>query len=826
VGLISRCIIPFWCDQHRLSTRERLELFVQVCQAIHHAHQKGIIHRDIKPTNVLVSHHDGSAIPKVIDFGVAKATSRHDVERTLFTERGQLIGTPEYMSPEQAEMTGRYVDTTTDVYSLGVLLYELLTSMLPFESAALRMAGYDEIRRIIREDEPAKPSSRLSTPGDQATLVASNRQTKVSALARRVRGELDWITMRAMEKDRSRRYQSASELALEIERYLRDEPVVAGPPSAVYRLTKLIKRHKRAAGTLFAIVTALALGLGFSTTMFFRAESAREEAVSEARKAERINTFLQEMLGSVNPAEMGRDVTVRQVLDEAATNVETELDDQPQIQASVRSTIGITYAALGLYDSADPHLMAALATSRRELGNEHADVATGLYNLASLREMQGDYVEAERLFAEAVALRKKLFGEEHADVAAGLLRLGTVYSSRGRYAEAEPILREALATQRRLLGEQHSDVADGLNNLAILFQRQGKYAEAEPLLEQALALRRELFGEKHPHVASTLNELATLLQEEGKYAEAETVFREALSLRRELFGEEHPETAVSLGNLALVLRLHGKYAEAERFYREALATQRRIHGEEHPDLAANLHNLSTVLKIQGRYAEAEPLSREAVAMVKKCFGEEHPHAATCLATLAGLLAHQDKHAEAESLYLEALAMRQKAFGAEHAVIALNINDLAVFLHGRKRYEEAESRYREGLAMQEKILGGDHPDVARSLHGLASLLIERGETKEADLLLRRCLDIRKEALPEGHVLTAGASKLLGDILVGQGQYSEAEKHLVPSCSILEASTTLTTKKKREVFESVIALYGAWGKPAKAAEWRARLLEKGY
>jgi len=818
--------ITRFCDQRRLATRERLELFVQVCRAIHHAHQNGIIHRDIKPTNVLVVRQNGSSIPKVIDFGVAKATSRHATECTVFTEQGQLIGTPEYMSPEQAEMTGRHVDTTTDVYSLGVLLYELLTGMLPFDSSTLRMAGYDEIRRIIREEEAVKPSSRLSASGDQTIRVARNRQSTVSALSKGVRGELDWITMRALEKDRSRRYQSASELALDVERYLRDEAVVAGPPSTVYRLTKLIKRHKRAVGTLVVIVTALAVGLGFSTTMYFRAESAREQAVREAEKVERINSFLHEMLASVNPAEKGMDVTVRQALDEAATTVETELDDQPEIQAAVRSTIGTTYAALGLYDSADPQLKAALATRRRVLGEVHPDVATGLCNLASLREMQGDYPEAERLFREALCMRQELFGEEHSEVAAVLVRLGAVYSFQGRYDEAEATLRQALALQRKLLGEEHADVADGLNNLATLLQRQGKYAEAEPLFQQALALRRGLYGEKHPHVAATLNELATLLQEEGKYAEAERVFREALAIRVELFGDEHPETAVSLGNLALILRMQGKYAEAESFYRESLATQRRLLGEVHPDMAANLHNLATVLKIQGRHAEAEPFSRQAVAMVKQVFGEEHPNTATCMATLAGLLAHQGKDAEAEAMYLDALAIRQKAFGAEHAVIALNLNDLAIFFHARKRYEEAESRYREGLAMQEKILGEGHPDVARSLHGLAVLLIEGGETEEAELVLRRCLDIREETLPEGHALTAGASKMLGDILAERGRYTEAETHLVPSCSVLAASTTSTTDTKRAAFTSVIALYENWGKAAEAAEWRAKLREQDF
>jgi len=818
--------ITLYCDRHRLATRERLGLFVQICQAIHHAHQKGIIHRDIKPSNVLVSRQDGVAIPKVIDFGVAKATSRDRTESTVLTVQGQIVGTPEYMSPEQAEMSGRFVDTTTDVYSLGVLLYELLTGMLPFESGVLRMADFDEIRRIIREDEPAKPSSRLSTPGDQAILAARNRQTSITALTRRVRGELDWITMRALEKDRHRRYQSASEFALDIERYLRDEPVVAGPPSTTYRMTKLIKRHKRAVGMLSVIVVALAIGLGVSTTMFFRAESAREQAVSEARKAERINTFMQEMLGSVNPAEMGMDVTVRQALDEAAAKVDTELTDQPEIQAAVRSTIGTTYAALGLYDAAEIHLTEALATRKRVLGDEHPDVARGLHNLAALREMQGDYAEAERLFEEALTMRKAIFGDEHEEVAAGLVRLGTVYSFQGRYAEAEPVLRDALTLQRSLLGEEHADVADGLNNLATLLQRQGEYAEAEPLFRESLALRRALFGDNHPHVASTLNELATLLQEQGRYAEAEAVFQEALAMRRELFGVEHPQTAASLGNLAVVLRMQGKYSEAEEYYREAIATQERLFGEEHPDMAANLHNLGTVLKIQGRYAEAEPFSRRSVAMTKKAFGDEHPHVATCLATLAGLLARQDKDAEAEAMYLKALAMRRKAFGEEHAVIALNLNDLGIFYQALGRYEEAEARYLDGLAMQEKLLGPDHPDVARSLHGLATLLIDRGESEEAEPILRRCLEIRREALPEGHVLTAEANMLFGDILVRQERYAEAEPLLVSGCVTVDDSTAVTTKRKKEAHESVITLYEAWGKPAEAAEWRAALLEKGY
>ncbi len=771
--------ITNFCNRHRLSTKERLRLFIHVCWAVHHAHQKGIIHRDLKPSNVLVVNQDENWIPKVIDFGIATATNSYDTIGTMFTEQGQLIGTPEYMSPEQAEISGRNVDTTTDVYTLGVLLYELLTDLLPFEPGTLRAAGYDEIRRIIREVEPAKPSSRLSTRGDRATTIANNRKSSASALFKHIRGELDWITMRALEKERSRRYQSASGLALDIERFLRDEPVVAGPPSTTYRASKLIKKHKRAVGSFLAVVAALAIGLGVSTTMFFRAENAREEAEIETQKAESINTFLQDMLGSVNPAHKGKEVTVRQALDEAASQVDTDLAAQPQIQAAVRSTIGLTYVALGLYDSADLHLTAALATRQKVFGDDHPEVAAGIYNLASLRNIQGKYTEAESLYLEAVDIRKRLFGPEHVAVAAALGGLGSVYSSQGRYAEAEPILKQTLTMQRKLLGDGHADVAEGLNSLALL------------------------------------------LQEEGNYAEAEAMFREALTIRRELFGEEHPATAVSIGNLGLVLRLQGDYAAAEGFYRKAISIDRKLHGDEHKELAAKLHNLSTILKIQGQYAEAEVLSREALDTVNKCFGEDHLNASYCLTTLAGILAYREKYDEAESLYLKAIDIRKGSFGEEHSTIALSMNELAGLLQTRGRYREAESWYRKALAMQEKILGGNHPDIARSLHNLASLLVERGEDGEAEAILRRCLGIRKEKLPPGHSLTASGSMLLGDILVRKGQFEEAETHLVPSCSILGTSTVLTLERKRNAFRSVIALYEAWGKPGEMAQWRERM-----
>jgi serine/threonine protein kinase len=302
---VSGVSITDYCNRYRLSTRERMELFVSVCQAIHHAHQKGIIHRDVKPNNILVGTKDGRPSPKIIDFGVAKAINQRLTEKTVYTEQGRLIGTPEYMSPEQAEMTGLDIDTTTDIYSLGVVLYELLVGALPFDVQVLREAGFEGIRHIIREVDPPKPSTRISTLGEAAAAIALYRKTEPATLVKQVRGEPDWIIMRAMEKDRTRRYQSASAFATDIERYLRNEPIIASPPSTVYRLRKLVKRHKGVFASLGAVFLALAIGVVISTTMYFRAETARRSAEGEARKAMAINEFVSKALVSSDPHQGG-----------------------------------------------------------------------------------------------------------------------------------------------------------------------------------------------------------------------------------------------------------------------------------------------------------------------------------------------------------------------------------------------------------------------------------------------------------------------------------------------------------------------------------------
>jgi serine/threonine protein kinase len=379
--------ITKYCDRHNLSTKERLGLFIPVCAAVQHAHQKGIIHRDLKPSNILVSLSDGSPLPKVIDFGIAKATTGTLTEKTLHTQQGQLIGTPAYMSPEQAEMGGLDVDTRTDVYSLGVVLYELLAGVLPFDPETLQKRGYAEIQRILREEEPPKPSRKVSGINADSKEVARRHRTDARALYRQLRGELDWIVLKAMEKDRTRRYETVNSLAMDVRRYLADEPVIAGPPSTAYRFRKLAKRNKVAIGVVAAILVTVTAALVHSNIQRVQIQAARDES-------EAVTEFLAEMLASVDPGDQGRDVTVKEALDEAAKTIDARFEDQPLIEARLRHTIGETYQGLGFYERAEPHIREAVATRATLLGRDHLETLVSIASMGVLLESHGKFDEA------------------------------------------------------------------------------------------------------------------------------------------------------------------------------------------------------------------------------------------------------------------------------------------------------------------------------------------------------------------------------------------------------------------------------------------------
>jgi non-specific serine/threonine protein kinase/serine/threonine-protein kinase len=421
-----------YCDQHRLDTKERLKLFEQVCEGVQHAHQKAVIHRDLKPGNILVVDVDGKPLPKIIDFGVAKATTQKLSERTIQTALGQIIGTPEYMSPEQADLASEDVDTRTDVYSLGVVLYELLVGALPFDPDELRKAGFEGLLKMLRERDPPRPSTKISTLGEKTTEIARARRTEPRRLAGQLRGDLDWIVMRSLEKERHRRYGSPSELAQDIRRHLNDQPVLARPPSAVYRSRKFVKRHRVGVG--FAAMGCLALAVGLIAVAVQNAqiEAARDDAML-------VLTSIEGMLTSVDPYRLGPDVTVREMLDETAGTLGEKFRDQPLIEARLRLTVGNTYEALGEYGAAVEQLRRAVEIRREQLGERDLGTLEARNGLAKAYLGHGLTGEAEALAREILELARSGLGQEHSETLTSMKVLAGASVSQGRYEESEAL---------------------------------------------------------------------------------------------------------------------------------------------------------------------------------------------------------------------------------------------------------------------------------------------------------------------------------------------------------------------------------------------------
>ncbi len=700
-----------YCDAQRLDTAARLRLFVPICQAIQHAHQKGVIHRDFKPSNILVAVHDGVAIPKVIDFGIAKATGGGPGEKTFVTLLGQFIGTPAYMSPEQADMSSLDIDTRSDIYSLGVVLYEMRTGSTPFDVYDLLKQGSAEMLRILREEEPRKPSTRVSTREEGGAEAAERRHSSSpERLSLLLRGDLDWIVMKCLEKDRARRYDTAAGLAMDIRRHLANEPVSARPPSNADRLRKFVRRNRAQTVAALAVVLMLVLGIVGTTAAKVRADAETARANDATEKAERsraadsaaklaadenekqavaaesrAGTAKAEMMRARTRAETIRDfvtkalmagdtdtvggavdATVVGAMDRAIVDIESgRFDADPEIGAGLRNTIGLIFSNHGRHREAEAVASKALEIQERIHSGDHRSLVVTLNNLAHIRAFAGRLDAAEPLFVRALEMSRRLHPGDHADLAKSIGNLGFLRQAEGRNAEAEALLSEALEMDDRIGSIDEPTKAIRLDNLGKARQGLGRMKEAEAALARSLEMRRRLYPSDHPDLAKGMSNLAHLLWATNRSAEAEPLFMEALEMNRRLYPGGHASIVNGLSNLSVVRQNLGRMAESEASAVEALEMTRRLQPGDAPDVARALIQLARVKRALGGFAEAEPLFIQALEMRERILPEDHPELLESMVGLAAVSSSLGKYEQAAELLKDALEIQEEKLGRAH-----------------------------------------------------------------------------------------------------------------------------------------------------------------
>ncbi len=689
--------ITEYCDEHRLDMEARLRLFIDVCAAVQHAHLKGLIHRDLKPSNILVGVVDGKPQPKVIDFGIAKATTTTLTEATLYTRVGQLVGTPQYMSPEQADLSGIDIDTRADVYSLGVILYELLVGTVPIDLVAV---GDQALQATLREKDPPKPSTRYTELGDTRDEIARVRGTDPDELKRKLKGDLDWIVMRAIEKDRTRRYETVNALAMECRRYLRHEPVLARPPSPGYLLRRFVRRNRIVVTAGAIAVLAIVGGAVAATVGMFRAIEAERHAATEAETANEVARFLVELFWSSDPfgsEELPADISARDLVELGSARVETELAGRPAIQARLMNALGIVLANLGKIDRGEELIEKAFRIRENDPSTGSADLAGSRFALGLLAYERGDYRQSVEHLETALALYEASGEKNSWAVADALELIASSYSQQGRFAEARDALERSGELFRQLPGIGHNDLAGNVNALGLTLYMMGDYVGARDAFESAA---RYFAGEaKTGLYARALTNLGAVYHLTGQLDAAVEAHDEALELKREVFGPEHIEVAFSLSNLGKLYIDLGEFDRAEALIREAIELFAATLGADHGNVAVVRINLGHVLRGQGEYSPAAEAYREALDGIRRVFGEGNVRELQALNGLAYLALDAGRSDEAETLFAEVIE-KGGALGEPHPELGRAFVGSASIQGTQRTADERAARFEEGIGIIE------------------------------------------------------------------------------------------------------------------------------
>ena len=661
--LIEGTPINEYCDRHRLDVEQRLALFLKVCAGVQHAHQRAIIHRDLKPSNILVSRQDDVPVPKIIDFGLAKALGHRLTDDTVYTRHGEVVGTLEYMSPEQADPRGEGVDTRTDVYSLGMVLYVLLVGALPFDRRVVREGGLAALQLLITSQDPPRPSTRVSQLGEASALAAEHRRTTPDTLSGILRGDLDWIVMKALEKSPERRYASVEALATDVERYLSNHTVEARPPSTAYRIGKFVRRHMLEVVAASVVVTALAVGAVLATVGLVRARAAERAATRQAETASRVTEFLVQLFEVSDPTvALGETVTARELLERGAEQI-VQLDDEPVVRGHLEGTLGRVYNNLGLYEEATEQLENAVATLRGVEGAQaRASLASALHNLGVAYDLQGRYEEAEQVFREKLALAERARAPDEHELARTLNSLGIVLWNQGRYAEADEVLGRALSVREQLYGAESDEVAKTLFNLGNLAHAVGELDRAERYFTRALAIERTIKSPDHPDVAASLNNLGSLYKDLGRYEDAQRATEEALAIWEKVLGEDHPDVGIAVHNLANLARDAGDLDRAVELYARARAIWIQALGADHMYIAINDSQEAAARVALGEWAAGEALYQRALATLERAVGPDHPTVAEVLESYATFVDATGRPDDAQALRDRAQRILEDAGG--------------------------------------------------------------------------------------------------------------------------------------------------------------------